>query len=152
MGHFVKVNLENIGVHHSHLSDKSYEIDVLRDRLWLLRRRDRVLVEMRYLYGMSYSAIALAAGRDYSTIARYLRRLERGLIGGDYICVVRHKDNFDALELEVAYEHLLLGCGYRKVAKDLQVTQSQARKLIRRLRGWLDNQQLNRQGRRMGNE
>ena len=112
------------------------EIDLLLMRLDHLRGVERVLMEMRFRYGLTFKQLELLTGEPRKRIAGRVNRMARELMAGDYLAIVELGDRFSEEVLRVAYDHYLLGLGYRRIAAKQQMTTHQVRVILERLERW----------------
>jgi len=126
--------LENISVGWDRRGARAAEVEFIGMRLGLLKKADRLLPELYYRKGLTFREIGLLTGVEERTVARRIRVLKERLLGEEYISIVRRKGEFSEVELEVAYDHLVLGRGYRKVAKRLGMTEREVVRMIKRLK------------------
>ena len=126
-----------IAMQHDQRPHRAGQVDYLLSRLNLLEPQDRVLLELHFAHQVNYNQLAHARGTSPKTIARQVRSLTRRLMADDYVALAARMDDFTTEELAVAYDHYLLGLGYRSIARKRQLAQKQARRVIRRLDEWL---------------
>lgn len=112
-------------------------VELLLDRLHYLEPEDRTLLEMRFRHGLTYGQLMLLTGQDRKVIGTRVRGLARRLMAGDYIVIVRQRDRFDEQERAVAYDHFLLGMGYRRIAEKRGLGTHRVRQILKRVQRWL---------------
>lgn len=118
------------------------QIDRLLDRLEYLEGEERVLLEMRFRHGLTFGQLALLTGHSRKTITGLIRRLARRLVAREYITIVAHGDRFSGEELQVAYDHYLLGMGYRRIAAKRDIKAHQVRLIVRQLHEWIKAKEI----------
>jgi hypothetical protein len=108
-------------------------IDFLLLRMEMLEPGDRVEMEMHFCNNASFSQIAQLSGMSVSTVSRHIKRMAERLLGNDYITIIRNRGDFSRQELNVAYDHFLLGMGYRTIATKRRLGTAVVRRIIRQL-------------------
>jgi DNA-binding transcriptional ArsR family regulator len=108
-------------------------IDFLLLRMEMLEPADRVELEMHYCNNATFGQIAQLAGVSVSTVSRHIQKLTKGLLGNEYITIIRNRRRFSRQELNVAYDHFLLGMGYRSIAVKRRLGTAVVRRIIKQL-------------------
>ena len=116
--------------------ERQYQ-DMVRLRLDWLVPEDRELLVLYFEQNVSAQQLSVVFGDSVKVIRRRLGKLSSRLIADDYARVVRKRKLFTDEQLLVAYDHLLLGFGYRKVAVRRNMSGHSARKMVRQLDDWL---------------
>ena len=117
-------------------SRRRAEIDLLLMRLEHLVGMERIVMEMRFRQGLTFRQLELLTGQPRRTIAGRVKRLAQQLMAGDYISIVGQGDRFSEEELRVAYDHYLLGLGYRRIAAKREMATRRVRVILARLERW----------------
>ena len=126
--------------------ERQYQ-DMVRLRLDWLVPEDRELLVLYLEKNVSVRQLSQITGVSGKVIRGRLARLGSRLVGDDYARVIRKRVLFSDEQLHVAYDHLLLGLGYRKVAERRRVSGHTARKMVRQLNDWLTADRLRDGGR-----
>lgn len=109
-------------------------IDVLIARLELLRKSEKALLEAYLQDDVSLRNLAELTKTPVSTISRQIRQLSQRLLHGDYIYVIRNRSRFNEHELKIAYDHYILGQGYRRIARSRRLSEFTVRRQLARLK------------------
>ena len=112
------------------------QIDLLLMRLEHLVGMERMVMEMRFRHGLTFRQLELLTGEPRRKIAAGVKGLTERLMAGDYLAIIGHGDRFSEQVLRVAYDHYLLGLGYRRIAAKQQMTTHRVRAILRRLQRW----------------
>jgi len=91
-------------------------VDLLRQRLDMLRGKDKLLMTMYWENGNSLQQISRLAGVNRATIARRIHKLTARLMDGQYIDCLRYRNRFTEPELAIAKDYFLLGVSQKKIA------------------------------------
>lgn len=116
--------------------------ELLQIRMDLLEKQERLVLEIYLQHNFSVNQMGELAGKEPRALARRMRRLIKGLLGDEYINVIRHKSEFTPLELKAAYDHYLLGMGYRSISRKRMVTKHAAEVVLRRLKKWMKENEV----------
>jgi hypothetical protein len=108
-------------------------IDFLLLRMEMLEPADRVELEMHFCNNASFSQIAQLSGASVNTVSKHIQKLAKRLLGNEYITIIRNRGDFSRQELNVAYDHFLLGMGYRTIAAKRKIGTAVVRRIIRQL-------------------
>ena len=92
--------------------ERQYQ-DMVRLRLDWLVPEDRELLVLYLEKNVSVQELSQIVGLSVKVIRRRLARLSSRLVADDYARVIRKRGLFSGKQLLVAYDHLLLGLGYR---------------------------------------
>ena len=114
------------------------EVDLLISRMGLLKASDRSLLEMQVKHACTYRQLSRISGLSRQQVSRRIKALIRRLTGHEYITIYRHKECFDKTQLEVAYDHYLLGLGYRKIANKRSLEEYPVRRILGELKAFLE--------------
>lgn len=99
------------------LQRKRDNIEMVRQKIWILRGTDKFLMSMYYIDGCSYRRIAGLMGVHEGTISRRIRKITSRLLAGQYIRCLRNKQFLSPEQLEMAREYYLRRRGLRQIAK-----------------------------------
>ncbi|MHC4619772.1 MAG: helix-turn-helix domain-containing protein [Planctomycetota bacterium] len=109
-------------------------VELLRNRVGLLRGKDRLLMTMYLENGNSVRQLAQLAGVSEGSIGRRIRKLSRRLLEGEYVMCLRRREEFTKAEMEIAREHFLRGVPQMKIAAKRGWTYYRVRKTVMRIR------------------
>jgi len=129
--------IDNISAEGDRLPGLAQQVDYLLLRLDLLEPQDRTLMVMRFRHGISCWRLARMAGLCTNHVLRRTDALAQRLMGREYVTVLRNKERFSTLDLEVAYDRYLLGYGYRRISSKRHIGQAEARRIVGNLDRWL---------------
>lgn len=130
-------NINNLSVQDDRRSERAEQVELLRLRLGLLEEPERVLAEF-YLGGeVTCVQLARLSGQSVRRMRRRVKGLIRRLGRDDYIFFLRQPRRFDQRQLEVAYDHYLLGMGYRRIAEKRRLSPAWTRRTLAELQGAL---------------
>ena len=115
------------------------EIDLLRNRLHLLDGRDRVMMAMYVENGNSFRQIARLLGVQDGVISRRIRRLQNGLINGEYITCLRRRGKFTPHQMTIAKDYFLVGMSQKRIAVKRRLSLYQVRNTIETIQQILDD-------------
>ena len=130
--------VEKLAAGDDRLWQRREEVDRVLGRLDLLEGEERVLLEMRYRHGVTFVQLALLTGQSRMTITARIMGLTQRLMGREYIAISGHSDQFSGEEVQVAYDHYLLGLGYRRIAAKRDLRPFRVRRIVERLREWIE--------------
>ena len=133
----VDVSVGDFSVEVDYRGLRSNQVELLQMRLELLETQDRLLLETYFNSNLSFSQIGQLAGIKKRALARRIGLLTGGLLGDEYINIVRHKSEFNHRELIAAYDHYLLGMGYRRIARKRKMSKYYAEKSLEKLSKWV---------------
>ena len=131
-------DLKNISENTDYRQAQLRRLDLLSVRMELLAPCDRVLLEMRYKHDVSFEKIATLSGIRASTIAYRTNRMVARLLSDDYINIMRTKENFTRRELEISYDHFLLGLGIKAISAKRGIPRNVVRLSIMQIKNWLE--------------
>ncbi len=114
------------------------EIDLLRSRLHLLDGRDRVMMAMYVENGNSFRQIARLLGVRDGIISRRIRRLQKGLINGEYITCLRRRNKFTAHQMTIAKDYFLVGMSQKRISVKRRLSLYHIRNTIESVQRILD--------------
>ncbi len=112
------------------------EIEDLQRRSEILRRQDRLLLEMVLSYGMSFNRIAELTGASSRTVSMRYSRLKRLLTGKRSFKFVLRLRKSKGLGGMLLYDKLVDGTGYRQLASKYGVSEYKVRKLLAEARSF----------------
>jgi predicted DNA-binding protein YlxM (UPF0122 family) len=109
---------------HSNLSQKNLynknknraQIDLLRSRLYLLDKDDRLLMTVYLENGNNTCQIARLTGMSRKSIARRINILTMRLLDGTYIICLRNRNKFNKQQITIAKDYFLTGLSIKKIA------------------------------------
>ena len=120
----------------------AYRVECLQLRLGLLEPDDRILLEMHLNHQVRFKQLEILTGISARKLARRAKSLADRLAGETYISFVRQRDRFSEADLQVAYDHYILGLGYRQIAGKRRLATSQVRIILKHLGEHLKRLQL----------
>lgn len=121
------ISLDAIGAGRRHQD----ETELLRDRVALLAGRDKALMTMYMVKGISIRQIARLLGTTESRIARRIRKLTTNLIDGEYLECLRTREKFTRNQLDIARDYFLSGHSIRMIAARRRRSIYSIRKIVR---------------------
>jgi len=130
---------EHVSADYVRQPEQAKQLELVRLRLDWLTPADRVLLEMYLNQNVSTTQLAAATGLTPRTIRRRIKRFSEGLLADEYVRIQRKRDLFCPRQLVFAYDHFLLGLGYRRIAVRQRTTYSVARRILRQLHDWLED-------------
>jgi predicted DNA-binding protein YlxM (UPF0122 family) len=109
---------------HSNLSQKNLynknknraQIDLLRSRLYLLDKDDRLLMTVYLENGNNTCQIARLTGMSRKSIARRINVLTMRLLDGTYIICLRNRNKFNKQQITIAKDYFLTSLSIKKIA------------------------------------
>jgi len=113
------------------------QIELLQWRMELLEPRDRVLLEAYYRGNLSLRKLGWLCGLSECTVSQRIEKISLRLLKKDYITILRYKKGIDSQHRKVAYDHFLLGLGYRTIADKHKLSCHTVRKTVKSLKQWL---------------
>lgn len=113
------------------------QIESLQWRMELLEPRDRVLLEAYYRGNLSLRKLGWLCGLSECAVAQRIEKMSLRLLKKDYITILRYKKGIDSRQRKVAYDHFLLGLGYRTIAARHKLSYHIVRKTVKSLKQWL---------------
>jgi predicted DNA-binding protein YlxM (UPF0122 family) len=121
------------------LDQEPKTIQLLRDRLFLLTGKDRVLMTMYLEDGHNFRQISQLTGYSETSIARRIRILSSRLLNCEYITCLKNRSKFTATEMNIAKHYFLLGLPMKKIAVQMQLSYYSVRNTIKRINNILNN-------------
>jgi hypothetical protein len=121
-------------MNNTYINIQDYRIagELLRDRLYLLSGRDKILMSM-YLDGQAISQLAVLAGVSSSTLRRKLKKIAAILSGqkcSDYLLALRNRNIFTTLELAIARDRLIRGLSIKRIARRRKTTYYRSYRMV----------------------
>jgi predicted DNA-binding protein YlxM (UPF0122 family) len=109
---------------HSNISQKNLDnknknraqIDLLRSRLYLLDKDDRLLMTVYLENGNNTLQISRLTGLSRKSIARRINLLTMRLLDGRYITCLRNRRKFNKHQMAIAKDYFLTGLSIKKIA------------------------------------
>jgi len=114
-------------------SERAQEYELLLLRLELLEPEDKNLVELYLEHNVNFKQLGLLCGVHRVTICRRILRLCKRLLEDEYITILRNREQFEPVELAVAYDRFLLGMGARRIASKRQLGYRPTKRIVERL-------------------
>ena len=109
-------------------------VDMLRQRLSMLRGEDKLLMTMYWENGNSLRQISKLAGVNRATIARRIHKLTKRLMEGQYITCLRNRNRFTKREMAVAKDYFMLGMSIKKIAGKKQWSSYRVRQTLSKIK------------------
>ena len=106
-------------------------LEILYNRIDWLRTKHRRLLYLYYSQGLSFRQLADLINQNPRTLSRHIRKLAKNLVQSPYKTTKRHPSEFTQTEKNIAYDHYLLGLGYRTIATRYNITKHQARTTLK---------------------
>ncbi|MEJ2647071.1 MAG: hypothetical protein P8016_01525 [Sedimentisphaerales bacterium] len=91
------------------------QANVLRNRLFLLCGKNRIIMSMYLENGISYRQIALLLGVSPSSILRRIKKVSQTM--GIYILCLKNQQHFTRTEMSIARDYFLRGLSIRQIAR-----------------------------------
>ena len=132
--------VENRSIESVVQADSAKVHDLLRLRVDWLESREKVLLDMYLNQNATPAQLAELCGVTVEAARRRLQRLSARLLGPDYCRIRRSRNHFSREQLEAAYDHFILGLGYRRVAQRRGMTPAVTRRILEELHRWLKRQ------------
>jgi len=126
--------LSKVAAEQDRRGEREEAVEKVVSRLGWLREEERLWVEMYLVKRASFVQMAGVSGVDRRVLARRVRRLCRELAGREYEAVKRREGAFSVTEREVAYDHYLLGLGYRRIAGRRGLSEIAVRRMMGKVR------------------
>ena len=109
---------------HSNISQKSLDdkiknrahIDLLRSRIYLLDKDDRLLMTVYLENGNNTRQISRLTGLSRKSIARRIDILTTRLLVGGFITCLRNRRKFNKHQMAIAKDYFLTGLSIKKIA------------------------------------
>lgn len=109
---------------HSNISQKSLDdkiknrahIDLLRSRIYLLDKEDRLLMTVYLENGNNTRQISRLTGLSRKSIARRINILTTRLLVGGFITCLRNRRKFNKHQMAIAKDYFLTGLSIKKIA------------------------------------
>lgn len=108
-------------------------VDLIRQRLCMLRGEDKVLMTMYWENGNSLRQISKLAGVSRAAIARRISKLTVRLMDGPYIECLRYREKFTHREMTIAKDYFLLGISMKKIAETRHLSFYRVRKILEKM-------------------
>jgi DNA-directed RNA polymerase specialized sigma subunit len=109
------------------------QIDVLRKRVSLLSKKEKVMLTMYLENGNTFYQMAQLAGVTESTIARRIHRALGRLIDGQYMACLKNRDKLSEKELAIAKDYFLSGLSLKGVSKNQKRSYYNIRQTLKRI-------------------
>jgi hypothetical protein len=92
------------------------QIDLLRSRLYLLDKDDRLLMTVYLENGNNTCQISRLTGLSRKSIARRINILTTRLLVGGFITCLRNRRKFNKHQMAIAKDYFLTGLSIKKIA------------------------------------
>lgn len=92
------------------------QIDLLRSRLYLLDKDDRLLMTVYLENGNNTRQISRLTGLSRKSIVRRINILTTRLLGGGFLTCLRNRPKFNKHQIAVARDYFLTGLSIKKIA------------------------------------
>lgn len=109
------------------------EIDILRSRLFILNKEDRLIMTMYLENGNSFNQIATLAGTNQSNISRKIRRITKRLLEGKYILCLQQRAQLIPFEMSVARDYYANGLSLRAISLNRGIGYNKLRRTLSRI-------------------
>jgi predicted DNA-binding protein YlxM (UPF0122 family) len=106
-------------ISHKNLDNKNKkraQIDLLRRRLYLLDKDDKLLMTVYLDNGNNTYQISRLTGLSRKSIARRINVLTTRLLNGRYITCLRNRRKFKKQQMAIAKDYFLTGLSIKKIA------------------------------------
>jgi len=133
---------KNISANQDKRTERFDQMDYLQTRMEMLKPIDRVMLELYYWHNVTFQQLSYLSGLSPTTVSRRIESQIKRLLGKRYIAIYRKRRFFLPEELQVAYDHFLLGMGYRSIAAKQNITPSRSRKIIKKLNDYVTKEKL----------
>ena len=119
--------------------DFHIEASSIQNRIFLLGKKEQLIMTLYYKNQMSYREIALLLGVSRSTVLRRIIKIKRMLAREVYSSFLKNKQQFTASEMKIASDYFLKGHSIRKIARRKNTSYYKMRKKIKEIQYILDN-------------
>ncbi|MDT8302304.1 MAG: hypothetical protein RQ760_12530 [Sedimentisphaerales bacterium] len=92
------------------------QIDLLRSRIYLLDKDDRLLMTVYLENGNNTRQISRLTGLSRTSIARRINILTTRLLDGGFIACLRNRRKFNKHQMAIAKDYFLTGLSIKKIA------------------------------------
>jgi predicted DNA-binding protein YlxM (UPF0122 family) len=92
------------------------QIDLLRSRIYLLDKDDRLLMTVYLENGNNTRQISRLTGLSRTSIARRINILTTRLLDGGFIACLRNRRKFNKHQMAIARDYFLTGLSIKKIA------------------------------------
>jgi hypothetical protein len=103
----------------------------------ILESNEKILMDLYFKHNVSVYQLSLLSGRSQKEVRNQIKRLVRELNQGHYPILYQNRDHFGSEKLKVAYDHYLLGLGYRLIAEKRQLPVRVVRRMVRSIDKWV---------------
>jgi len=115
------------------------KVDLLLNRIGLLRGEDKLLMIMYWEKGNSLRQISRLAGVDRKHVTRRIYNITERLMDGPYIDCLRYRDKFTLRQMAIAKDYFLSGLSAHKIAGKYKSSYYRARNDLQKIRCILEN-------------
>ena len=109
-------------------------LNTIRNRFYLLDRRDRMIMSMYFDKGLSFRQIALLLNTTTSRISRRIRKIIFELTKGKFIFCLKKREIFTRSEMEIAKDYFVSGLSIKQIAEKKNTSFYHIRELLKELR------------------
>ena len=120
-------------------------LNIIRSRLYLLEKQDRMIMSMYIDNGLSLRQLALLFDTSPSSISRRIKKIAFELTKGDFISCLKKKDVFTHSEMTIAKDYFVTGLSIKQIAERENTSFYQIRELITEIRQTLNRIQKEKQ-------
>lgn len=117
-----------------------YYEELIELRAGWLDPKDRALLEVVYLQGLSIKLLAAVTGIDESSLRRRIRILTRRLRSPEFLFCMRNQERFNKLEMSVAQHYFIERKSIPAVACQNETTIYRVRKILKRIRTLMERE------------
>lgn len=121
------------------------QLNIVRNRLYLLGRQDRMIMSMFLDKEMSFRQIAMLLNTNQNRISRRIRKIIFELTKGKFIFCMKKREIFTRPEMEIAKDHFLRGMSIRQIAQKKNTSFYHIRELLKEVRHNMNTTQKEKQ-------
>ncbi|MBN2064219.1 MAG: hypothetical protein JW745_05400 [Sedimentisphaerales bacterium] len=103
------------------------------ERVYLLKKPDRCFMELYLLHGLSIREIAGLTGQSRLVTTSKVCRIIKAITGNRYLLIYARREKLTQLELDLAYDSIILALGYRSLSMKYNISQHKVRSILRKL-------------------
>jgi len=127
-------------ISHKNLDNKNKnraQIDLLRNRLYLLDKDDRLLMTVYLENGNNTLQISRLTGLSRKTIARRINILTTRLLDGGFINCLRNRRKFTKHQMAIAKDYFLTGLSIKKITFKRRLSRYRVTETIKKIKSIL---------------
>jgi predicted DNA-binding protein YlxM (UPF0122 family) len=113
------------------------QIDLLRSRLHLLDKDDRLLMTVYLENGNNTRQISRLTGLSRTSIARRINILTTRLLSGGFITCLRNRRKFNKHQMAIARDYFLTGLSVKKIASKRRCSRYRVTETIKKIKSIL---------------